>query len=61
MALEAWGGLMNQNDHDYYRARLAAEEAAAREAGHPLAARRHRELAEHYAGLIARGVRSEAA
>jgi hypothetical protein len=44
---------MSQPDHDYYRDRLIEEEAAARRATHPLAAERHRQLAEHYADIIA--------
>ncbi len=43
---------MNQNDRDYYLARIADEEAAAARAAHPLAAESHRKLAEEYAGLI---------
>lgn len=37
---------MNQNDLDYYRARIAAEERAAEHAKHPEAARSHRKLAQ---------------
>ena len=43
---------MNQNDLEYYRARIAAEEIAAQRAKHPEAARSHRKLAEEYASLI---------
>ncbi len=43
---------MNQLDRDYYLARIAAEEAAAACASHPLAAQSHLKLAEEYAGLI---------
>jgi hypothetical protein len=43
---------MHKTDLDYYRARVAAEHAAARRATHPLAADCHRRLAEEYASLI---------
>ena len=40
-------------DLDYYRSRMAAEQAAAARAEHPLAAEVHRRLADQYARLIA--------
>ena len=43
---------MDRVDYDYYRARIAAEEIAAQRAAHPVAAERHRRLAEEYASLI---------
>ena len=43
---------MDQSDIDYYRERIAEEEIAAQRATHPIAARRHRQLAEEYASLI---------
>jgi hypothetical protein len=43
---------MDQTDRDYYLARIAAEEIAAQRATHPIAADRHRRLAEEYASLI---------
>ena len=43
---------MNEVDRNYYLARIAAEEAAAECASHPLAAQSHRKLAEEYVGLI---------
>ncbi len=43
---------MDQADRDYYLARIAAEEIAAQRATHPIAADRHRLLAEEYASLI---------
>lgn len=43
---------MDQVDLDYYRARIAEEEIAAQKASHPLAAERHKMLAEEYASLI---------
>ena len=43
---------MDQIDRDYYLARIVAEERAARNAAHPLAALSHRKLAEEYQGLI---------
>ncbi len=43
---------MNQDDLEYYLARIAAEEIAAQKATHPLAARSHQRLAEEYASLI---------
>jgi hypothetical protein len=43
---------MDPYDRDYYLARIAAEEAAAEHASHPLAALSHRRLAEEYASLI---------
>ena len=46
------GIVMNVHDLDYYRARLVAEEAAAEQARHPLAAESHRRLAEHYSRMI---------
>jgi hypothetical protein len=44
---------VNCSDLYYYLARIAAEEAAAHHATHPLAAECHRKLAEEYASLIA--------
>lgn len=43
---------MNKRDLAYYRGRLAAERKAALDAENPTAARRHRQLAEEYVGLI---------
>lgn len=43
---------MEQQDLDYYRARIAAEQIAAERARHPLAADAHRRLAAEYASLI---------
>jgi hypothetical protein len=43
---------MNRQDLAYYRGRIAAEEAAAARATHPLAADCHRRLAEEYASMI---------
>ena len=43
---------MNQIDLDYYRARIVEEEIAAQRASHPIAADRHRRLAEEYASLL---------
>jgi hypothetical protein len=44
---------MTEQDRAYYRSRIAAEEAAAARAAHPLAAESHRRLAAQYANLIA--------
>jgi hypothetical protein len=44
---------VTEQDRLYYRARIAAEEAAAARAAHPLAAECHRRLAAGYASLIA--------
>jgi hypothetical protein len=44
---------MTEQDRAYYRSRIAAEEAAAARAAHPLAAESHRRLAAEYASLIA--------
>ena len=44
---------MTEQDRLYYRSRIAAEEAAAARAAHPLAADSHRRLAAEYASLIA--------
>ena len=43
---------MQPIDLEYYRRRLAAEQAAAERARHPLAADCHRRLAEQYATLL---------
>ena len=43
---------MDTVDLDYYRGRIAAEEIAAAQARHPLAAECHRRLAQEYASLI---------
>ena len=43
---------MTTIDLDYYRARIAAEELAAECARHPVAAERHRQLADEYASMI---------
>jgi hypothetical protein len=43
---------MNKRDLTYYRGRLAAERRAALSADNPAVARRHRQLAEEYIGLI---------
>ena len=43
---------MNDNDLDYYRARIVEEEIAAQRASHPLAADSHKRLAEEYASLL---------
>lgn len=43
---------MNEADVEYYRARIAEEESAARRATHPRAAERHKRLAEEYASLL---------
>jgi hypothetical protein len=43
---------MEPADRDYYLARIAAEEIAAKRATHPIAAATHRRLAEEYASLI---------
>jgi hypothetical protein len=39
-------------DLDYYRQRLAAEEAATQRARHPAAAQSHQRMAQEYARLI---------
>ena len=44
---------MKKIDSDYYRARITAEESAARDAATPEAARRHQQLVERYAGMLA--------
>jgi hypothetical protein len=43
---------MNDNDLEYYRARIVEEEIAAQRASHPLAADSHKRLAEEYASLL---------
>jgi hypothetical protein len=44
---------VTEQDRIYYRRRIAAEEAAAARAAHPLAAECHRRLAAEYANLMA--------
>ena len=43
---------VDQNDVDYYRARIVEEEIAAQRASHPMAADSHKRLAEEYASLL---------
>jgi hypothetical protein len=47
-------GIMDQNDREYYRDRMAAEENAAERASSPAAAQSHKQLAQEYAKLIER-------
>ena len=46
------GTTLNKADLEYYLARIAAEEIAAQRAASPVAAERHKLLAEEYASLI---------
>ena len=43
---------MHEDDLEYYKSRIAAEEIAAQKAADPRAARLHKKLAEEYASLI---------
>jgi hypothetical protein len=52
---------MNEDDLEYYKARIAAEEIAAQKAADPRAAVLHKKLAEEYASLIVANDPSQAA